>query len=102
LKFERAKSRLDRPPDGGTDKRGLRIADQARVSTAQKPAHRCVGGFARNIPKGDIHRRDGKSQGAAPAEDMQLLLNVEHERRNLRCVLPDAERRDQFVDRKLD
>src|SRR5258705_6758135 len=106
-KFKRAKSCFDRRPNGGANKRRLRIADQARIAVqfgrpaAKKLAQRRIGGLSHDIPKGDVDRRDGKGKGAAPPKDVHLLLDRQHQRLDPRCVLADTKRRNQLVDGEL-
>jgi len=107
MKLERAKPCFDCVPNGGADKRRFRIADQTRIAVelgrtaSQKLAQRRIGGLARDIPKGDVDRRDSKGNGAAPPKYVQLLLNIQHQRFDPRRGPADAKRRNQFVDREF-
>jgi len=61
---------------------------------------RSAGGLAHDVPQSDIHGRQGECHGTA-SEDLRLLLQLMHQGSHARCVLPDAQRCDQIVDRPL-
>ena len=51
---------------------------------------RLLGNFASDFPKCDVDRGKAIDEGAAAPEDVELLLQIEHELTNLRCIPADA------------
>ena len=51
---------------------------------------RLLGNFASDVPKRDVDRGRAIDEGAAAPEDMELLLQIEHELTHLRCIPADA------------
>ncbi|MEA2926690.1 MAG: hypothetical protein QOD25_3812, partial [Alphaproteobacteria bacterium] len=73
------------------------ITGQLGRAAPEKPAERHGRCLSRDIPKGDVDRRDGKGKGAAPSKDVQLLVNVQHQRFDPRCILAVLVRPDGVV-----
>src|SRR5215469_8698311 len=108
MKLQTTKSRNERPPDVGANNGGIGITNQTRVAgqinratTAEKTTNWNAGTLASNIPQGNVYGRNTIEERSAPPEDVQFLLDLQHQWTNLRCVSANAERCNQFVDGQL-
>ncbi len=107
MQFETTESSIERLSHIDTNQFGIRKANEACVAlqfgdtAAQQLMNGHIRGLARDIPKCNINRGQCIHQRAGSSEDMQLLLYLQHQMSNLRCVLTDAQWRDQFIDRQF-
>jgi hypothetical protein len=70
--------------------------------TAQQAIERQVRGLARDVPQRDVESRQSEDREAVAAEQMELLLQVVGEARDVACVLADGDRRHHVVQRRGD
>ena len=87
---------------------GLGVADQAGVAgqprhagSAQQLVHRLACGLARDIPQRDVDARQAEDHRPAAPEDVQLLLQLQHQAFDRERVAAHAHGRDHLVDRGL-
>ena len=83
---------------------GIAIFEQAGVGrqavasgAAQQAMQRQVGRLAGDVPQRDVEPRQGEDGDAVAAEQVQLLLQVVAELRDVARILADRERRDHVV-----
>ena len=92
------------------DELGVPVLEQARVpgnerrrgGAAEEPPERHPGLLGGEVPQGDVERGQGEQGDAVAAEEVQRLLQLAHEGRDVGRVPADRDRRDGLVDHRPD
>jgi hypothetical protein len=97
VQFETAKAAAQRPRYVLSDQLGIGVPGQARVAgkhrsvtASKKLMDRFIGNLAGDIPKRNVDSGEPVDEDAAAPEDVEFLLQIEHQLANLRGVAADA------------